>query len=261
MKLRILMLIPAATLLAACGSTEGEKQVSSLDSFEQKYSYALGQDIGNSLSNLPMDVEMDYLVQGLRDAGGEGDTLLSDEEARQVLQEFTQKAQAAQLEQRQSQAADNLANGEQYRQDNAAREGVTTTESGLQIETLQAGEGPQPTVEDRVSVHYTGTLVDGTKFDSSVDRGQPATFPLNGVIKGWTEGLQLMNVGGKYRLVIPPELGYGASGAGQKIGPNATLVFDIELLSIEGQDEGADSAEEDAAEGEGSEASEEDAAE
>ncbi len=245
MRLRFLMLVPAAAVLAACGGSEGQGQkVSSLDSFEQKYSYALGQDIGSSLSNLPMQVEMDYLVQGLRDASAGDATLLSEEDARQVLQEFTQKAQAAQLEQRQTQAADNLADGEKYREENAAREGVTTTESGLQIETLAAAEGPQPTVEDRVSVHYTGTLIDGTKFDSSVDRGQPATFPLNGVIKGWTEGLQLMNVGGKYRLVIPPELGYGASGAGQKIGPNATLVFEIELLSIEGQgDAEADEAE------------------
>ena len=242
MKLRLMMLVPAVAVVAACGG-EGQKQVTSLDSFEQKYSYALGQDIGNSLGNMPMAVEIDYLVQGLRDASAEGETLLSDEDARAVLQEFTQKAQAAQLEKQQTAAADNLADGEAYRKENGAKEGVTTTESGLQIETVEAAEGDKPTVEDRVTVHYTGTLVDGTKFDSSVDRGQPATFPLNGVIKGWTEGLQLMNTGGKYRLVIPPELGYGASGAGQKIGPNATLVFDIELISIEGKGEPAAEAE------------------
>ncbi len=239
MKKRFLMLVPAVAVVAACGSNEGQKQVTSLDSFEDKYSYALGQDIGNSLASMPMQVELDYLVQGLRDANAGGETLLTAEEGRAVLQEFTQKAQAAQLEQRQSAAADNLTNGEKFLKENAAREGVTTTESGLQIETVQAAEGDKPGVDDRVTVHYTGTLVDGTKFDSSVDRGQPATFPLNGVIKGWTEGLQLMNVGGKYRVVIPPELGYGASGAGQKIGPNATLVFDIELLSIEGKGEAA----------------------
>lgn len=242
MKKRFLVLLPAAAVLAACGSEQEQKPITSLDSFEAKYSYALGQDIGNSLSNMPMEVKIDHLVQGLRDANAGDETLLSAEDARQVLQEFTQKAQAAQLEQRQTAAADNLTSGENYRKENGAKEGVTTTESGLQIETVQAADGPQPTVDDRVSVHYTGTLVDGTKFDSSVDRGQPATFPLNGVIKGWTEGLQLMNVGGKYRLVIPPELGYGASGAGQTIGPNATLVFDIELLSIEGKGDAADEA-------------------
>lgn len=244
-----MMLVPAVAVVAACSGGDGGKQVTSLDSFEQKYSYALGQDIGNSLGKMPMQVELDYLVQGLRDVSGEGEGLLTEEEARQVLQEFTQKAQAAQLEKQQTAAADNMANGDAFRKENAAKEGVTTTDSGLQIETVQAAEGPKPTVEDRVTVHYTGTLVDGTKFDSSVDRGQPATFPLNGVIKGWTEGLQLMNVGGKYRLVIPPELGYGASGAGQAIGPNATLVFDIELLSIEGKGEAeAAPAEEDKAE-------------
>jgi len=122
--------------------------------------------------------------------------------------------------------------GAEFRDANGKKKGVTTTASGLQIETVKEGTGPSPKATDTVKVHYTGTLIDGTKFDSSVDRGQPAVFPLDGVIPGWTEGLQLMKVGGKSRLVVPPAIGYGPNGRGP-IPPNATLVFDVELISIE----------------------------
>jgi len=126
----------------------------------------------------------------------------------------------------------NVKAGADYREANGKKKGVTTTASGLQIETITEGTGPSPKATDTVKVHYTGTLIDGTKFDSSVDRGQPAVFPLDGVIPAWTEGLQLMKVGGKSRLVVPPAIGYGASGQGP-IPPNATLVFEVELISIE----------------------------
>jgi len=122
--------------------------------------------------------------------------------------------------------------GAKYLEENKARDGVKVTDSGLQYEVITEGEGAKPTAEDTVSVHYAGTLIDGTEFDSSIARGQPAEFPLNGVIPGWTEGLQLMNTGSKYRFVIPSELAYGDSGAGQAIGPGATLVFEVELLEI-----------------------------
>ena len=129
-------------------------------------------------------------------------------------------------------ASEATAAGDAYLADNAAREGVSVTESGLQYEVLTAAEGDSPTADDTVSVHYVGTLINGTEFDSSIARGEPATFPLSGVIPGWTEGLQLMSVGSKYRFVIPSSLAYGARGAGQAIGPGETLIFEVELLEI-----------------------------
>lgn len=226
---RFIPLVVAAVFLTGCGN-----DTSKLSSLEEKYSYALGQDIGKSLSRLPVEVKVEFLFQGVRDAlaADGGKTLLDEKETAEVMKQFAEKLQTAQKEKVENAAKDNETKGKEFRDTNAKKEGVTTTPSGLQIETLTKGEGAQPKATDTVTVHYTGTLIDGSKFDSSVDRGQPATFPLGGVIKGWTEALQLMNVGGKYKVVIPPELGYGASGAGGKIGPNATLVFEIELIGI-----------------------------
>ena len=239
MKSRILIPAAAALVLVGCNQGGGGDQAeitAAPDSFEQKYSYALGKDIGGSLAQLPKDVDQAYLFQGMRDSLGDTDGLMDDEEKVAVLNEFRTQMQAAQLEEQQAASGENKKLGDDYRKANGAKEGVTTTASGLQIETLTAAEGDKPVAADTVTVHYVGTLVDGTEFDSSVQRGQPATFPLNGVIKGWTEGLQLMNVGGKYRLVIPSELGYGPAGAGAAIGPNSTLVFEIEVLGIEGKE-------------------------
>lgn len=242
MKFRILVPAAAALLIAGCNQGGGDtaEVTQAPESFEQKYSYALGKDIGASLGQLPKDVDEGYLFQGVRDGLGGSEGLMNDEEKLAVLNEFRTQMQQAQMEEQQAAAGENKTAGEAFRKENAAKDGVETTESGLQYEVLTEGEGESPTAEDTVTVHYTGTLIDGTEFDSSHKRGQPATFPLTGVIKGWTEGLQLMNVGGKYRLVIPPELAYGANGAGGKIGPNATLVFEIDLLGIEGAEEGED---------------------
>ncbi len=239
MKSRILIPAAAALFLVGCGqgSSDSAAVTTAPDSFEQKYSYALGKDIGGSLAQLPKGVDQAYLFQGMRDALDGADGLMDDEEKVVVLNEFRTQMQAAQLEKQQAASSENASKGEEYRKTNGAKEGVTTTASGLQLEVITAGKGDKPAATDTVTVHYAGTLVDGTEFDSSVKRGQPATFPLNGVIKGWTEGLQLMNVGGKYRLVIPPELAYGPAGAGAAIGPNSTLIFEIELLGIEGKEE------------------------
>ena len=143
-----------------------------------------------------------------------------------------QEMQGMQEEQMREQFSDVIKESESFLEENSKREGVKVTESGLQYEVITEGSGPKPTAEDKVKVHYTGTLVNGTKFDSSVDRGEPIEFALNGVIAGWTEGLQLMPVGSKYRLFIPYELGYGTRGAGQDIPPFAALIFDVELLDI-----------------------------
>ena len=238
MKSRILIPAAAALFLVGCNQGGGEQAAvtDAPDSFEQKYSYALGKDIGGSLAQLPKDVDQAYLFQGMRDSLAGEDGLMNDEDKMAVLNEFRTQMQAAQLEEQQAASGENATVGEEFSKTNGAKEGVTTTESGLQLEVITAGEGDKPAAADTVTVHYVGTLIDGTEFDSSVKRGQPATFPLSGVIKGWTEGLQLMNVGGKYKLVIPPELAYGPAGAGASIGPNSTLIFEIEVLGIEGKE-------------------------
>jgi FKBP-type peptidyl-prolyl cis-trans isomerase len=211
----------------ACSSGKAD-----LDSFVGKSSYAVGLDIGKAMVDNQAEIDLPSLVAGLTDALQEREPLLTEEETAQVLREFAMSMQQA-AEERQSAALEtNRSEGEAYLVQNGNREGVVTTGSGLQYEVMEQGDGPMPTATDRVTVHYRGQLVDGTEFDTSYD-GEPATFAVNGVIAGWTEALQLMNVGGKYRLVIPSELAYGERGSGPVIGPNATLVFEVELLAIE----------------------------
>ncbi|HEX8916617.1 MAG TPA: FKBP-type peptidyl-prolyl cis-trans isomerase, partial [Humisphaera sp.] len=170
-------------------------------------------------------------VAGLKDAAGGKASEISDAKLREALGRLQQEMMAGAEAKAKEQADANSKAGDAYRAENGKKPGVTTTASGLQIETLVAGAGESPKATDKVKVHYVGTLIDGTKFDSSVDRGEPITFPLNGVIKGWTEGLQLMKPGGKARLVIPPAIGYGPEGS-DPIPPNATLVFEVQLLEI-----------------------------
>jgi len=171
------------------------------------------------------ELDYDALLEGLKQGHEGKETQITMQEAQTNLQTFEQAAAA-------EEASAAAAGGLAYLEENKAKEGVTVTDSGLQWEVITEGDGPKPTAEDTVSVHYVGTLLDGTEFDSSVARGQPAEFPLGGVIPGWTEGLQLMNTGSKYRFVIPSELAYGERGAGQAIGPGATLIFEVELLEI-----------------------------
>jgi FKBP-type peptidyl-prolyl cis-trans isomerase len=195
-------------------------------------SYGIGFNMGKQLSQAPFKVDVDRLVQGLRDANAGKPSAIPEEQLRAALEKLQQDAAAGAEAKAREQGDAAVKAGDAYRAANGKKAGVVTTASGLQIETLTAGTGETPKATDKVKVHYTGTLIDGTKFDSSVDRGEPITFPLNGVIKGWGEGLQLMKVGGKARLVIPPSLGYGAEGQGP-IPPNATLVFEVQLISIE----------------------------
>ena len=225
----IVLLITVGALLSACGTQERKTE---LKTQGEKISYALGLDIGGSLSELHTELDIATLIQAIQDTLTGGDVLLTGKEIAAVMQEFSKQMEAKQKQEAQAQQGKNLTEGEMFMEENKNKEGVQTTTSGLQYKVLTEGDGAKPSATDRVTVHYRGTLLDGTEFDSSYKRGQPATFALNGVIMGWTEGLQLMKMGSKYEFVIPPELAYGKRGAGGQIGPDATLIFEVELLDI-----------------------------
>lgn len=201
-----------------------------------KRSYALGMNIGESVKGLPVDVDAKALAQGLRDVLGDATPKLSEQEASITYQALMRDVQTAQVERLKQQAQSNLEAGQAFLTKNKTKDGVKVTDSGLQYKVLEKGDGPQPDANDTVTVHYVGTLIDGTVFDSSRERGEPATFPVDGVIAGWTEALQLMHEGARYKLFIPPKLAYGIRGAGPKIGPNETLIFDVELLKVNKKD-------------------------
>ncbi|MES1955748.1 FKBP-type peptidyl-prolyl cis-trans isomerase [Salinisphaera hydrothermalis] len=200
---------------------------------KEKRSYALGMDIGNSLKDLPMDVDLDELTQGVRDVVSGGKTKLSQKQLHTVMQGVVSDMEAAQKKQQQQKSVANLKAGQKFLAENKTKPGVKTLKDGLQYKVIKKGEGPQPDANDSVTVDYTGKLIDGTVFDSSKKRGKPVTFPVNAVIPGWTEALQLMHAGGEYKLFIPPDLAYGERGAGSQIGPNETLIFDVKLISVD----------------------------
>lgn len=214
------------------GVVHGQEKLD-LKNPQQRSSYSIGADIGGNLKRQGLEVDGKAMAAGLIDALA-GKTQLTDAEIKETLTAFrTQMMEKMQA--RQKEAGDkNIKDGEAFLAANAKKEGVKTTASGLQYKVLKSGAGKvSPKATDTVKVHYHGTLIDGTVFDSSVDRGEPISFPLNGVIPGWTEGLQLMKEGDKFQFVIPSKLAYAEQGAGGKIGPNSTLVFEVELLAIE----------------------------
>jgi FKBP-type peptidyl-prolyl cis-trans isomerase len=188
--------------------------------------------MGSSIREVRDEIDLDQVVQGIRDAAEGRDGRLTPQDAQRVLMAYGQDVQARQAAQRDAMADSNKAAGEAYRAENAKRAGVRVTASGLQYEVLTEGAGPRPTATSTVQVHYVGTLIDGKEFDSSRAGGDPVTFALNEVIPGWSEAVQLMAVGSKYRFVIAPEIGYGPAGSPPDIGPNATLIFEVELLNI-----------------------------
>lgn len=202
---------------------------------KQKVSIMVGMDMGRSLQQIKDDIDVKVLEQAMEATLRGESTGLSEEEALQVRQAFMQQMQAKRVAEQKAAAEKNKKEGEAFLAANKGKKGVKTTASGLQYLAEKEGTGPRPKATDTVKVHYRGTRIDGEEFDSSYSRGQPATFPLNGVIKGWSEGLQLMPVGSKYKLFVPADLAYGESGPGQ-IGPNATLIFEVELLGIETPD-------------------------
>ncbi len=230
------LLVVLFLLLFAVGCSAEEVKVApemKLDTPKNRISYTIGVNIGKDFKGQEIEVDTDVLMLGLRDSLEGKELKLTDEEMVTEIQAFQQKMQAKMVAERQEIAAKNQAEGEAFLAENANKEGVVVTESGLQYKVLEAGDGESPGPADVATVNYKGTLIDGTQFDSSYDRGQPATFPVGGVIPGWTEALQLMKPGAKWQLFIPSALAYGERGAGQEIGPNATLLFDVELISVE----------------------------
>jgi FKBP-type peptidyl-prolyl cis-trans isomerase len=207
--------------------------VLTLKTQEDKFSYAIGMKMGANFKKQSVPVDANILARGVKDALAGGTTLLTDEEAQAAIMEVQKQMQAKQQEKLKEAGDANKKEGEAFLAANKGKEGVVTLPSGLQYKILKEGAGPKPTASDSVVCNYRGTLINGTEFDSSYKRGQPATFPVSGVIKGWTEALQLMAVGSKWQLFIPSELAYGERGAGADIGPSSTLIFEVELLSIE----------------------------
>jgi len=200
---------------------------------KDKLSYAIGMNLGKGIHKDAVDVDTDLLVQGLRDGLAGGKTLLTDAELRATMMAVQNEMRQKQQAKMQQVGMANLKEGEAFLAANKTKPGVVTLASGLQYKILKEGTGPKPSADDTVVCNYRGTFLDGAEFDSSYKRGQPSTFPVSRVIKGWTEALELMPVGSKWQLFIPTELAYGPNGYGADIGPNAALVFDIELLSIQ----------------------------
>lgn len=231
MKRKIALLVATAAFAPILASA----QETTLDTPEERLSYTIGMDIGQSLSSQEMPIDIDILVQGLKDSYAGGETLLTREEALAEREAFIKQRQQQLADQRAEDARINREEGEAFLAANAEKEGVQVTESGLQYRVVEPGEGVSPDADDRVTVHYRGKLINGVEFDSSYARGEPATFGLNQVIPGWTEGLQLMKEGAKYEFFIPSDLAYGEQGRPGPIGPNATLIFEVELLEVQPQ--------------------------
>jgi FKBP-type peptidyl-prolyl cis-trans isomerase FklB len=231
---------PATTGTAKTGTAAGSKAAAPLvlNTPKEKASYAIGQNIGKAMKKDSVDIDPNILARGIKDAVTGAKQAMTDEEEQTTLQAL-QTEMKGKMEAKA--AATGLANkqaGETFMAANKTKPGVTTTASGMQYRVLANGSGPKPTASDTVTCNYKGTLVDGKEFDSSYKRGQPAQFPVTGVIKGWTEALQMMPVGSKWELVLPPNLAYGDRGAGPDIGPNSTLVFEVELVGIASKPEG-----------------------
>jgi FKBP-type peptidyl-prolyl cis-trans isomerase FklB len=249
MKLNTLAFLTASSLfLAACGNdktatpetktaevpeaTDNAATDPALASLEQKLSYIVGTNLAGQFKRDELTFDVDAFTMAVNDVEAGSESRLSQEQIQEAVATVQQQAQEKQLLAQQAVSAKNIAEGLAYLEANAKKEGVVVTESGLQYKEIVSGDGEMPTTDKTVVVHYKGTLTDGTEFDSSYKRGEPAEFPVTGVIKGWVEALQLMNVGDKFELAIPSDLAYGEKGSSQTIGPDSTLLFEVELLEI-----------------------------
>lgn len=232
-KLAVVFLACMFALPATVWAEEKKNETVEMKSFEEKLGYSMGLDVGNYFKGIGEEIDFESLLRGLQDAFQGNEPALTAEEIAAVQKQFGEKMQAKQQEQLESMKLENKKLGDDFLEKNKTKEGVVTTESGLQYEQLEKSDGPKPAATDRVKVDYVGTLIDGTEFDNSIKRGEPAIFGVDQVIPGWSEALQLMEVGSKYRLVIPSDLAYGEKGAPPVIEPNSVLVFEVNLLGIE----------------------------
>ena len=227
-----LQLIAALGILFLASQVSAEENLV-LNNQKDKVSYIIGMEIGKNFKKQSIDIDPDILTRGIKDAISGGKPLLTEQEIQENMVTFQKEMMAKQEELAKKLGENNKKEGEAFLAENKKKDGVKTLPSGLQYKVTKAGTGKKPKLTDTVMTHYRGTLIDGTEFDSSYRRGQPVSFPVTGVIPGWTEALQLMEEGAKWQLFIPPNLAYGERGAGRDIGPNATLIFEIELISIQ----------------------------
>ena len=231
---RLTSAIVLSSGLYACndGGNNGNNDTQALESLQQKASYSYGVDVATRLKQQGIELDVTALNRGITDAYNGAELVLSEEDRLQAKTSFQTELRDVLVKQQADVAAKNLAEGKTFLEENAKKPGVITTDSGLQYKILTTGEGKQPKDTDTVTTHYKGTLIDGREFDSSYKRDKPASFPVKGVIKGWTEALQLMHVGDKWQLFIPSDLAYGATKRSELIQANSTLVFELELLGI-----------------------------
>jgi len=229
----IITILILSLSLPACSPEEKKKAKKDLKTDAGKISYALGMEFGPSLKPFENEIDIALFARGLEDSLKKKDPLLPPEELEKIKKMISQKMQAYRQKEKKLLAENNLKEGEEFLAENKKRKDVVTTGSGLQYIVLHKGNGAKPKKADLIKVHYRGMLIDGTEFDNSYKRGKSVVFALQGVIPGWIEALQLMTVGSKYTLFIPPDLGYGINGASRLIGPNAVLIFEVELLGIE----------------------------
>jgi FKBP-type peptidyl-prolyl cis-trans isomerase len=230
---RIITVVFAGLALLLPSALLAQEEGSNLQTQKEKESYSIGYQVGQSLVRDGVEVDLDLLIQGLRDAVSDTEPRLTDEEMRSLIVELRERSRKEQLRKVQELIVKNAEESKEFLERNAKEEGVRTTQSGLQYVVLKEGEGESPGLEDMVTVHYRGTFIDGEEFDSSYARGEPASFQTDGVIKGWTEVLQMMKVGSKWKVFVPPDLAYGRGGMGERIPPNKVLAFEIELLAVQ----------------------------
>jgi len=227
-----LHLIAALSILFLAFQVSAEENLV-LKNQKDRASYIIGMEIGKTFKKQSIDIDADILTRGIKDAISGEKPLLTEQEIQETMAAFQKEAMAKQVELAKALGEKNKREGEAFLVKNKEKEGVKTLSSGLQVLVIKSGTGKKPNINDSVTTHYRGTLIDGTEFDSSYRHGQPVPFPVSGVIAGWTEALQLMEEGAKWQLFIPPNLAYGEQGKGGVIGPNATLIFEIELISIQ----------------------------